>query len=430
MSISRPQNRTEFRQYILTKLGAPVIEINVAQEQIDIAIDDAFQYFNERSHSYGTENMYLTFTATSEFVTAFSSFETKNTNQTGKGDIPIPGRPTESAEGMVDELTLITPGAGYPPNYVKLNNNGTTEIIEADITTQTGDDIETETGDNIVYDTSSFGGGQGTGLSVLIGPQRTTKNGITTVTVSNTGSGYKVGDVVSIQGNTNQNGQKSEPALFEVSKIKTESPVSGSVPITIQNNYLVLPDDVVGVNGVMRSVNTDLVGIFPGGSVFPIMLGGMLGNSYACGDMGYDLVSYVSMRGYMSTLEFLFFPPIQYSFNPRTHRLFIDSNNFRSGTGAYGGGTGQGKIIAIDCMVKPSPDVYPDLYNDMWLKEYAVALVKCQWGRNLTKFQQVQLPGGITMNGDQILSMGREDVKTLRERFAMDWADPVLDEVG
>ena len=60
MSIARPQDRTEFRQYVLTKLGAPVTEINVADEQIDIAIEDAFQYFNERSHFLGTERMYLT----------------------------------------------------------------------------------------------------------------------------------------------------------------------------------------------------------------------------------------------------------------------------------------------------------------------------------------------------------------------------------
>ena len=80
--------------------------------------------------------------------------------------------------------------------------------------------------------------------------------------------------------------------------------------------------------------------------------------------------------------------------------------------------------------MKPSPDVYPDLYNDLWLKEYAVALVKAQWGRNLTKFNQVQFPGGITMNGDAILQMAREDIAQIKERFAMDWADPCLDEVG
>ena len=424
MSISSPQNRIEFRQYILTKLGAPVIEINVADEQIDIAIDDSFQYYNERSHFLGTENMYLTFKITPEFLTTFSSFAVQETSQQGGYAPlnPIPGRPTNHAAGMVEELTLVSPGAGYPPNSTKQINVSTVVESDIEITTQDSLDIQTDAGGNLIYQTLSAG--TGSGLTVVIGQQRTTANGITTVSIYNTGTGYEVGDIISIGAN-----QVSESALFEVTKVKTESPVFGTAAITTQNNYLVLPDDVVGVNGVMQSQSTDLVGIFPGGSIFPMMLGGMLGNDQACGDAGYDLVSYVAMREYMATLEFLFFPPIQYSFNQRTHRLFVDSNNFKRGTGAYGGGS-TGKLLALDCMVKPSPDVYPDLWNDLWLKEYAVALVKCQWGRNLTKFQQVQLPGGITMNGDQILQMGREDLKELKTRFAMDWADPCLDMIG
>ena len=104
MSISSPQNRDEFRQYVLTKLGAPVIEINVAEEQVDIAIDDAFQYYNERSHFLGTENMYLTFKVTPEFTTLFSSFASQETSQQGGYAPlnPIPGRPTNYAEGMVE----------------------------------------------------------------------------------------------------------------------------------------------------------------------------------------------------------------------------------------------------------------------------------------------------------------------------------------
>ena len=422
MSISKPQNRDELRQNILTRLGAPVIEINVAEEQIDIAIDDAFQYYNERNHYLGVENMFLTWRASPEFVAAFSSFTVKNTNQTGSPNAkePIPGRPTESAVGMVAELTLVSPGEKYTPNRVPLTNVSTNNESELDIETEDNLDLTDESGQDIVY--ATYTDGAGSGLSVLIGPARTKLNGITDITINTTGSGYVVGDMVTITGGT-------PDAIFEVTKIKSESPVAGSIPITIQNNYLVLPDDVVGVNAVMRSVNTDLVGIFPGGSVFPIMLGGMLGNDYACGDMGYDLVSYVAMREYMATLEFLFFPPIDYSFNMRTHRLYINSNNIGQDSGAYGTGI-RGKIFAIDAMVKPSPDVYPDLFNDMWLKEYATALVRAQWGRNLTKFQQVNLPGGITMNGDQILQTAREDIKELKSRFAMDWADPPLDEVG
>lgn len=426
MSVARPQNRDEFRQYVLTKLGAPVIEINVADEQIDIAIEDAFQYFNERSHFLGTERMYLTWRITGEFVEAFTSYRVEETSQQGTGSVPIPGRPTARAEGMVAELTLISPGSGYPGNGVPLTGVRTNELSGTDIpiTTQSGFDLQTQSGDDIVYSTRSEKG-NGQGLTVNIGRQRTTTMGITTVTIDRVGSGYQEGDIVSINGN-DQSGQK---ALFEVSKIKTESPVSGTVPIRTQNNYVVLPDDVVGVLGVMRSTNYDISGIIPGGAVFPLMLGGILGNDQACGDVGYNLVSYVAMREYMATLEFLFFPPIQYSFNQRTHRLYMDTDNFRNSAGSYSGG-GVGKIMAIECMVKPSPDVYPDLWNDLWLKEYAVALVKCQWGRNLTKYNQVQLPGGITMNGDQILQMGRQDLDNLKQRFSMDWADPPLDCVG
>ena len=113
----------------------------------------------------------------------------------------------------------------------------------------------------------------------------------------------------------------------------------------------------------------------------------------------------------------------------RTHRLFLDTNDFNRVGNSFSVGAA-GSYLCLDCMVKPSPDVYPDLWNDMFIKEMATAYVKAQWGRNLTKYNQVNLPGGITMNGDQILQMGREDVKALKDRFSLDWMDPPLDLVG
>ena len=83
-----------------------------------------------------------------------------------------------------------------------------------------------------------------------------------------------------------------------------------------------------------------------------------------------------------------------------------------------------GSYIALECMVKPNPDIFPDLWNDLWMKGYTTALVKEQWGLNLTKFNQVQMPGGITLNGEKILADAQAELKLLRERFAMDWADP------
>ncbi len=46
--MAQPSTRQELIDYCLRKLGAPVLEINVAQEQIEDLVDDAIQFFQER----------------------------------------------------------------------------------------------------------------------------------------------------------------------------------------------------------------------------------------------------------------------------------------------------------------------------------------------------------------------------------------------
>jgi len=63
--MAKPTTRQELIDYALRQLGAPVLEINVADEQIDDIVDDALQYFNER-HFDGVERMYLKYKITQE----------------------------------------------------------------------------------------------------------------------------------------------------------------------------------------------------------------------------------------------------------------------------------------------------------------------------------------------------------------------------
>jgi hypothetical protein len=56
--MSKPSSKQGLIDYCLRRLGAPVLEINVADEQIDDLVDDALQYFQER-HFDGVERMYL-----------------------------------------------------------------------------------------------------------------------------------------------------------------------------------------------------------------------------------------------------------------------------------------------------------------------------------------------------------------------------------
>ena len=61
--MSKPTSRQELIDYCLRRLGSPILEINLADEQIDDLVDDTLQYFNER-HFDGVERMYLKYKIT------------------------------------------------------------------------------------------------------------------------------------------------------------------------------------------------------------------------------------------------------------------------------------------------------------------------------------------------------------------------------
>ena len=65
--MAKPTTRQELIDYCLRKLGAPVLEINLDDDQIDDLVDDALQYFNER-HFDGVERMYLKYKITQEDI--------------------------------------------------------------------------------------------------------------------------------------------------------------------------------------------------------------------------------------------------------------------------------------------------------------------------------------------------------------------------
>ncbi|QPX48166.1 head-tail adaptor Ad2 [Synechococcus phage S-SRM01] len=65
--MAKPATRQQLIDYCLRRLGAPVLEINVDDDQIDDLVDDALQYFQER-HFDGVERMYLKYKFTEEDI--------------------------------------------------------------------------------------------------------------------------------------------------------------------------------------------------------------------------------------------------------------------------------------------------------------------------------------------------------------------------
>ena len=65
--MAKPTTRQELKDYCYRQLGAPVLEINVDDDQADDLMDDAIQFFNER-HYNGVEKMYLKHELTQEDI--------------------------------------------------------------------------------------------------------------------------------------------------------------------------------------------------------------------------------------------------------------------------------------------------------------------------------------------------------------------------
>jgi sporulation protein YlmC with PRC-barrel domain len=63
-------------------------------------------------------------------------------------------------------------------------------------------------------------------------------------------------------------------------------------------------------------------------------------------------------------------------------------------------------------MTKPG---ISDVWNDRFLKKYATALIKRQWGNNMKKFSGIQMPGGVTLNGKEIYDEAAEEIEKIEE---------------
>jgi hypothetical protein len=87
-------------------------------------------------------------------------------------------------------------------------------------------------------------------------------------------------------------------------------------------------------------------------------------------------------------------------------------------------------FIVIDCYRALDPNQFTGLYNERWVKNYLTALIKRQWGQNLSKFEGIQMPGGVTFNGRQLYDDAIGEIEKLMEDLKTTYELPPLDMVG
>jgi hypothetical protein len=79
--------------------------------------------------------------------------------------------------------------------------------------------------------------------------------------------------------------------------------------------------------------------------------------------------------------------------------------------------TVRGPFTTTQSGVTMTSNGYSDVWNDRFLKQYTTALIKYQWGSNLSKFAGIQLPGGVTLDGPRIMQEAQAEIDKLEEQM-------------
>jgi len=181
-----------------------------------------------------------------------------------------------------------------------------------------------------------------------------------------------------------------------------------------QNRYIPLPENIIGA-----------VSIFPIGQALNTNNLFNIRYQIALNDL-YTLTS-VSMVPYYMALTHIQFleqmlvgqQPVRY--NRHIGNLYIDMDWSIVNVGDY---------IVVEAYQIVDPEVYSSVWSDRWLQRYASCLIKQQWGNNIKKYNGMQLPGGVSFNGQAIFDEATEERKELEQEMIFTYSLPVADMIG
>ena len=311
MAITTRQNLVD---YCLRRLGHPVVEINVDDDQIEDRVDEAFQYYRD-FHYDAVEKVYLKTQITPSTVTITGVNAASFTNG-------------EVITGGTSAATAIVYGALTTSTFYVFRITGTFTAAET-----------------------------------ITGASSSTTATLSSISLGN-----------------------------------------------YDNQYVTLTDSVIGVERMIQLSNsTQALGMFD--VRYQLMLNNI--QSFT----NTDIVYYSMLKTELQLINDLLTGQKPVRFNRHMNRLYIDMD--------WKADVNVGDYIIIEAWRTLDPDTFTDVYGDGWLKKYLTALIKLQWGSNLKKFEGVQMPGGVTLNGQIIYNEAVEEVKELRDEAQNTYQLPI-----
>lgn len=183
----------------------------------------------------------------------------------------------------------------------------------------------------------------------------------------------------------------------------------------ITNQYFTIPDDIIGITRIFRIGNApNISNLF--NIRYQIHLNDLFDYSSA------TFTPYVMAMRHIETLEEIFVGEVPIRFSRHTNKLYTDLDWTQD--------VSAGSWIVCDAYRALNPETYTNVWNDQWLKKYATALIKYQWGSNLSKFSNMQLPGNVQFDGLRILSEADTEIKELEADVTNSFGPIVSDMMG
>ena len=179
----------------------------------------------------------------------------------------------------------------------------------------------------------------------------------------------------------------------------------------IDTNELVKNDGAIGPELESGSQIISVLRIFEfsesgTSNIFSIPYQLALNDVYGIRNPG-SLTDYTITQQHIQLIQDYLDPEKAIRFSRVTNRIYMDTNWTEDVTA--------GNFLTIECYIALNPNTYPEIYNDILLKKYVTASIKQQWGMNLSKYQNVTLPGGLSYNGADIYQQATDEMERIEE---------------
>lgn len=169
----------------------------------------------------------------------------------------------------------------------------------------------------------------------------------------------------------------------------------------IDNKYIPIPDHIWGINGIFPMSNS--AGRQP--NIFDLQY--QLRMNDLRDLTSTSLVYYSQVMSHIALIDNLLTKQKQIEWNRNTDKLYVFNDwEYSFVVGDY---------ILMDCYSAIDPNESTKFWNNRVFKEYVIALFKKQWAAPLKKYSNITLPGGITVNGQDLYDEAIGELKEIED---------------